>query len=245
MYLTELTRKEKIVEAKKLCKEEGLSFEKIADQLNISTSTAIKYVKMDISEVKDNHITKREKEHIDAVNKVKYKVERVHLLHKQGLQIKEISNITGYSSASISKYLSKDYNVVHGQYGVSRPGLLAPYRDEILTLRAQKITYAKITEMLREKGYTGSVAALRVFVSKEKRIARDLLKDKEPHEFIDKKWIIQLLFKPIYKIKKLTQNQLDEVIEKHPLIGEVFRIISDFKQVLIEKDLNKFKKTDK
>ena len=102
------------------------------------------------------------------------------MLHKQGLQIKEISNITGYSSASISKYLSKDYNVVHGHYGVSRPGLLAPYRDEILTLRAQKITYEKITEMLREKGYTGSVAALRVFVSKEKRIARDLLKDKEP-----------------------------------------------------------------
>ena len=32
----------------------------------------------------------------------------------------------------------------------------------------------------REKGYTSSVAALRVFVSKEKRIARDLLKDKEP-----------------------------------------------------------------
>lgn len=135
---------------------------------------------MDISEVKDNHITKREKEHIDAVNKVKYKVERVYLLHKRGLQIKEISNITVYSIASISKYLSKDYNVVHGQYGVSRPGLLAPYRDEILTLRAQKITYVKITKMLREKGYTSSVAALRVFVSKEKRIARDLLKDKEP-----------------------------------------------------------------
>lgn len=38
----------------------------------------------------------------------------------------------------------------------------------------------KITETLREKGYTSSVAALRVFVSKEKRIARDLLKDKEP-----------------------------------------------------------------
>ncbi|WP_294353235.1 hypothetical protein [uncultured Clostridium sp.] len=57
----------------------------------------------------------------------------------------------------------------------------------------------KITEMLREKGYTSSVAALRVFVSKEKRIARDLLKDKEPHEFIDKKWIIQLLFNLLIK----------------------------------------------
>ena len=114
------------------------------------------------------------------------------MLYKQGLQIKEISSITGYSSSSISKYLSEDYNVVHGQYGVSRPGPLAPYRNEILTFRAQGITYKKITEMLRQRGYSGSVAALRMFVSKERRIARDLLKDKEPYEFIDKKCIIKL-----------------------------------------------------
>ena len=69
MYLTGLTRREKIIEAKKLRKE-GLSFEKIAKQLHISTSTANKYVKIDVSEIKDNYITKREKEHIDAVNKV-------------------------------------------------------------------------------------------------------------------------------------------------------------------------------
>ena len=46
IYLTDLTRKEKIIEAKKLRKE-GLSFEKIAKQLHISTSTANKYVKID------------------------------------------------------------------------------------------------------------------------------------------------------------------------------------------------------
>lgn len=239
MYLTELTRKEKILQAKKL-RQERLSFEKIANQLSISTSTAIKYVKMDILDIKDTCTTKRGKEHIDAVNKVKLKIELVHMLHNQGLQIIEISNITGYSCSSISKYLSKDYNAVHGQYGISRPGPLAPYRDEILTLRSQKITYEKITDIIREKGYSGSVAALRVFVSKEKRIAKDLLKDKEPHEFIDKKWIIKLLFKPIDKLKTLSQNQLDEVIKKYPLIGEIINVISDYKQILLEKDLRKF-----
>ncbi len=60
MYLTGLTRREKIIEAKKLRKE-GLSFEKIAKQLHISTSTANKYVKIDVSEIKDNYITKRKK----------------------------------------------------------------------------------------------------------------------------------------------------------------------------------------
>lgn len=34
------------------------------------------------------------------------------MLNKQGLQIKEILDITGYSTSSISKYLSEDYNIV-------------------------------------------------------------------------------------------------------------------------------------
>lgn len=58
-----------------------------------------------MTEKKDTYITKRGKEHIDAINKVKYKVDRVWMLHKQGLQIKEISDITAYSASSISKYL--------------------------------------------------------------------------------------------------------------------------------------------
>lgn len=239
-YLTELTREEKIIEAKRLRKE-CLSFEKIAKQLHISTTTANKYVKINITERKDTYITKRGKEHIEAINKVKCKVDRVCMLHKQGLQIKEISDITGYSASSISKYLSEDYNIVHGQYGVSRPGPLSPYRNEILTLRAQGITYEKITETLRQRGYSGSIAALRMFVSKEKRIARDLLKNKEPYELIDKKWIIKLLYKPIDKIQMLNQSQFDQVVNKYPLIGKIFEVISDFKDILIKKDSHKFK----
>lgn len=50
--------------------------------------------------------------------------------------MKEISRHTGYSALSISKHLSEDYNVVHGQYAVSRPVLLEPYRNEVLFLRA-------------------------------------------------------------------------------------------------------------
>ena len=34
------------------------------------------------------------------------------MLHKQGLQIEEISSITGYSNSSISKYLSENYNSI-------------------------------------------------------------------------------------------------------------------------------------
>lgn len=157
------------------------------------------------------------------------------MLHKQGLQIKEISDITGYSDSSISKYLSEDYNIVRGQYGVSRPGPLSPYRNEILTLRAQGITYEKITETLRQRGYSGSVAVLRKFVSKEKRIARDLLKDKEPYELIDKKWMSNL---SDLKIKKLDgyikglKNDYDSIENA---------IVLDYNNGLAEGSVNKLK----
>lgn len=103
----------------------------------------------------------------------------------------------------IKTYLADDFNPVHGQYGVSRPGLLAPYREEVLDLRAKGITYKEITNRLREKGYTGSIAALRGFVAKEKRITKDILKNKEPTELINKRWITTLLYKPIEKIKAI------------------------------------------
>ena len=53
-------------------------------------------------------------------------------MHNQGLDMKEISKLTGYSTSRILKYLSEDYNVFNSHYGVSRAGLLEPYRNEVI-----------------------------------------------------------------------------------------------------------------
>lgn len=105
-YLLGLTRREKIIESKKLSKN-GESFEKIAKQLQISIITASKYVKMDESQIPKEHISTREQEHIDAVNKIKSKIEKVKFLKEQGLSVREISKITGYTESSVS-------HIVHG-----------------------------------------------------------------------------------------------------------------------------------
>ena len=60
-YLTSLTTREKIIEVKKLRKE-GKSFVYISNQLQISTSTASKYSKVDDSEIPKEHISIREKD---------------------------------------------------------------------------------------------------------------------------------------------------------------------------------------
>jgi transposase len=237
-YLMGLTRREKIIEAKRL-RGKGSSYSEIAKKLQVSETTASKYVKTKDNEISKEHISKREKEHIDAVEKVKSKVEKIQQLHNQGLTIEEMAKATGYSLSSITEYLSKDFNPVHGQYGVSRIGLLSPYRDEILTLRAKGVTYKRIVDKLKLKGYTGSVAALRGFVAKEKRITKDLLANQEPSELIDKRWVTQLLYNPTEKSKKITQEQLDEVVKRYPIFSGMFEILSDFRSILSNKKSSK------
>jgi len=152
--------------------------------------------------------------------------------HEEGHGKHDISKLTGISMTSINNYLTEGYSPVHGQYGTSRPGPLMPFRDEILTLRSEGITYKEITERLHSKGYNGSVAALRGFVSKEKRITKDLIKYQEQSELIDKRLIYQLLYKPIEKIKGLLKEQLDQIIKKHPVLLKLLRLLSDFKELL-------------
>lgn len=77
------------------------------------------------------------------------------------------------------------------------------YQYLIGLTRREKIIEAK---KLREKGYKGSIAALRGFIAKERRIAKDLLKEREPVELIDKKSIIKLLYKSIDEVKELTEK---------------------------------------
>ena len=53
---------------------------------------------------------------------------------------------------------------------------------------------------------------------------------------------IKLLYKLIDKIQMLNQSQFDQVVNKYPLIGKIFEVISAFKDILIKKDSHKFKK---
>lgn len=66
-------------------REEGLLLGKITKQLHVSTTTANKYVKINVTEKKDTHITKRT---YKGYYKVKDKVDRICILHKQALKNK-------------------------------------------------------------------------------------------------------------------------------------------------------------
>ena len=126
------------------------------------------------------------------------------------------------------------------RYGKQREGKLEPFRNAVLQMRAEGLKYREIHEAIKSKGYTGTQDAIRGFVSKEYRISRDInAKEWSSQELIDKKWLTQLLYKPIGMVKGITQDQLDAVIAGCPVAGKIYRLVGEFKELFRQKNLRK------
>jgi hypothetical protein len=141
---------------------------------------------------------------------------------------------TRSSSCFSGAYLSAGFSPINAHYGKQREGKLEPYRENVLRWKAEGFTYREIHERIRAEGYTGTQDAIRGFISKERRIRRDLqaAAGGEPVEYIDKKWLIRLLYKPIGKIKGITPEQLTAIFSCFPLAEKIINLVNEFKSLL-------------
>lgn len=182
--------------------------------------------------------TVRGLEHEEAVEKLMQRAEKARRLYRSGYSIVEITQRTGFTSNVVRNYLSESFSPVNAHYGKLREGKLEPFRDELFNLRLEGFTYSEIHKRICEKGYTGTQDAIRGFFCKERRIRQDLhaSTENEPQEYIDKKWIIRLLYKPIEHIKGISEDQLAAIFQAFPLAKSLIEVVSDFKAVLKTKD---------
>lgn len=228
------TRRDKILVVKSLASQ-GRTMQEIRTLTQYSLQTIRKYIKMDEADIPESSEDKRGRAHREAIQKIMGRVEEVRTLHEKGYSIRKIVDKTGHTKKTIKNYLSPNFNPVHGQYGVQRPGKLSAYRNEVISLRSKGTTYKDIHRVLCEKGYTGSEAAIRQFVAKEKRLQKDL-KDYEADgsdEIIERKWLLKLLYKPLEKVKQLTPEQVENACHKYPLFGQLHKLGWDFKEMLL------------
>jgi len=230
------SNREKILLVKKLYSE-GKSKSEIKCIINASDRTIKKYIEMKKEDIPAEKQTTRGKQHIDAVNKVQAKINLVKSLKEKEYSIYEISKETGYTKNTIKQYLSANFNPVNAHYGNRRKGLLSLYRGEVIHLRSEGKSYKEIFDIIQKKGYIGTEDAIRGFITKERRIAKDLsqeIKD-EPSELIERKWLVQLLFKPLNDVKGITQEQLTAVINKYPIIENIYEAVRTFKEIIFSK----------
>jgi len=229
------TMNERAAMVKKMRKE-GQTIATIHANTGIRLQTIRKYIALPEEQI-INKKTVREKEHEEAIKKIQAKADWVRDLYSSGLSKYEISKQTGFTPHTVKGYLSENFTPVNGHYGKSREGKLASYRDIVLRMRAEGVTYQKIAEHIRGLGYNGSVAALRGFVTKEKRISADLRECcVEETELIDRKWVIQLLYRPLEKVKGITEEQYKTIIKIYPNVEVVYSIINKFKNALNSKE---------
>lgn len=60
----------------------------------------------------------------------------------------------------------------------------------------------------------------------------------EPTEFIERKWLVKLLFKPLCKLNGISEEQFAAVLNKYPQIEKVYTTVSELKEIMFSKNID-------
>lgn len=183
------------------------------------------------------------REHTVNCEKKKKAVEKVLELTSQGLKRTEIAKGLGISYSTVKRYQTADFNPTHGKYNTTRNSKIKPYAKKIKQMLKDKQTFREIEEAIRKDGYDGAASTIRMYATRERKLLKEAKGNSQGAiEKIERKWLISLLYKPIDKVKKLSQEQLDKVIEQYPVIGTVHDIVKSFKNTLFSKQADELEK---
>lgn len=147
-------------------------------------------------------------------------------LYAEGYSISRIADELQISYTTAKKYVKEGYNPVNGNYNTKHPSKIKPYEKEIIQMLKKGMTFKKIEEAIRRKGYDGASSTIRMFATRERKLLKEAKEGQDqPVEKIERKWLISLLYKPIDEVSQISEEQLDAVIEKYPEIEKIYDMI--------------------
>ena len=228
-------RTERILFARKK-RSEGYTVNDIALLLHSSVTTINRYLSMPEDKIPEKKENARERQHQEQILKKQAKIDEVRRLHSEGHSIDEISRITGHAKRTVKTYLKEDCPLINGHYDRRRPGKLAPYEKEIIELRSKGLTYARIHEHIAQKGYTGTIASLRVFMQKERTHQKNISPNETvPVEYIPRKTMCQLIYHELESVKGITAEQYEAAIQKYPVLGQLYTLLKEFYRIVFSR----------
>ena len=170
-------------------------------------------------------------------------VGKVRELKEEGFSVRKIAQAVGISYSTAVSYLKPDFNPESSYYNTVHQSKIKPYAADIKSLLSKGSTFKQIESVIRDKGYKGASSTIRMFATRERKLMKEAGEDANCKiEKIERKWLISLLYKPIDKVKDLSQEQFDKVINENPVIGAILNIAKSFKEVLFSKKINKLNK---
>ena len=210
-------------------RKEGLTVSDIALLLHSSPTTIRKYLAIPEDEIPKDRAVSRERQHQLAWQQKQQEVDEARRLAGDGYPIGQIAAMMHHTYKTIQNYLNSDYRVTDGHYNARIPGKLAPYEKDVIELRSQGLTYPQIHTLLCEKGYTGSVASLRMFMQKERSRMREQDEQGKPQsEFIQRKSLCQLIYKKLEDVATITAGQYGQSLETYPLLSTLYSLVKEF-----------------
>lgn len=214
-------------------RDEGYTINDIALLLHSSESTISKYLSIPKDEIPMEHMNVREAQHLNYMDQKQIAIDEVKQLYSNGHAVDEITRITGHTTVTVNKYLRAGGPINNGHYDCRMPGKLAPYEQDVITMRVQGITYAKIHEVICAKGYSGTIASLRVFMQKERTHQKSInALTAEPKEYIPRKFMCQLIYRELEKVKGLMLEQYDAAVKKYPMLGQLYSLLKEFHRIV-------------
>lgn len=210
-------------------KKEGLTVPDIALLMHSCPATVRKYLAIPEDEIPDSRPIARERQHQRSIQQKQQEVNEARALAKNGYPVERIAAMMHHTYKTIRNYLNPDYCITDGHYNVRIPSKLAPYEKDVIELRSQGNTYPQIHKLLCEKGYTGSVASLRMFMQKERARMQEQEEQAKPQsEFVQRKSLCQLIYKKLEDVAIITAAQYEQVLKKYPLLGQLYSLTKEF-----------------
>lgn len=217
-------------------REEGFTINEISLLLHSSPTTITKYLKLRPDEVPEDKKIVREREHQQAIEKKQRDVDEARKLYESGITVEKIAVLLQHSKDTIKRYLNQNYNAVNGHYDNRRTGKLAPYEQTVIDLRCQGYTYQSIYDMITAKGYTGSLASLRMFMQKERKHAQTQgATGFGTVDFVQRKSLCQIIYKKLEEIPVFSQEQYEEIVKKYPVLGQLYAALKEFHEIMFSK----------
>ncbi len=147
------------------------------------------------------------REHNANYEKKKKLVEKVVEYTKAGWKRKEIAKELGICYSTVRRYQSADFNPTNGLYNTTRNSKIKPYAEKIRQMLGEGHCFREIEAAIQKEGYHEASSTLRMFATRERKLLKEAGKNCQGKvEKIERKCLVSLLYKPIDKVGKLTQE---------------------------------------
>ena len=217
-----------------LKRKEGLTVQEIAYLLHAGVRTVEDYLSIPEDHIPEDKKIVRERQYNETIKRKEDEIKHIRQLFDEGMTVSEIACATHHTSRTIKNYLNPEFSPLNGHYDLKRQGKLTSFEQDIISMRSNGKTYTEIYDFIKSKGYSGTVAAIRMFMQKERAHAKRS-GVQAGKDYIHRITLSQLIYRKLEDVKLITQDQYEALLKQYPELAILYGILRDFHRIVFSK----------